>query len=191
MAGMVNARRGKVQNLIRRILADLDHPVYKTSLVKLTYLVDYFHIRQTGRSVTDIRWVWDNFGPNGSRNEIVKEADALVAAGDIESNSAPEGDTARFYRSRNDSQVTYSPILEAIIGEVLTNYAPLSVEELKQESKRTLPFQNSRPGRQLILTQMERAIPPVTAEDWSKHQQERLLGEGKTVGELRAKYKMD
>ena len=188
---MVNTRRDKVQNLILRILSDLGYPVYKTSLVKLTYFIDYFHIRQTGRSVTDIRWVWDNHGPNGSRNEIVKEADALVVAGEIESKAAPEGETARVYQSLNDSKVTYKPILEAIIGEVLTNYASLDIDELKQASKETLPFQNARPGGPLILSQTEHTIPPATEEDWKKHQQERLLEQGKTVGELRANYKMD
>lgn len=188
---MVDARRDKVQSLILRILSDMGQPVYTTALVKLTYFIDYFYTRQTGESATDLQWIWDEYGPNTLGHEIVKEAGALEQARQIEIKSAPGGDKARVYQSLDSTRFTFDPILEAIIGEVLKNYGSLSVEELKQESKRTLPFQNARPGDRLILSQSERTIPPATEEDWNKHQQERLLGQGKTVGELRAKYKID
>ena len=188
---MVNAKREKVQGLILRILSDLGKPVYTTTLVKLMYFIDYFHTRQTGRGATDLDWIWDEFGSNAESHEIIKTADALVQAGEIEIRSAPGGDKARVYKSATGNSVTYDPTLEAIIDEVLAIYAPLSVDELKQEAKTTLPFRIGKPGRQLILSRFERDIPTATEEDWARHQQERAGAQGKTVSELRAKYKLD
>ena len=191
MVAMVDANRDKVQGLILRILSDLGEAVYTTTLVKLMYFIDYFHTRQTGRGATDLDWIWDEYGPNAEGHVIIKTADTLVQAGEIEIKSAPGGDKARVYRSVTGDSVTYDPTLEAIIDEVLANYAPLSVEELKQQAKRTLPFRFARPGRRLILSRFERDIPIPTEEDWAKHQLERAGARGKTVSELRAKYKLD
>lgn len=191
MVAMVSANRDKVQGLILRILSDLGEAVYTTTLVKLMYFIDYFHTRQTGRGATDLDWIWDEYGPNAEGHEIIKTADALVQAGEIEIKSAPGGDKARVYRTVTGNSVTYDPTLEAIIDEVLANYAPLSVDELKQEVKRTLPFRTASPGRRLILSRFEHDIPTPTEDDWAKHQRERAGAQGKTVSELRAKYQLD
>lgn len=187
---MASGQPNPVRALILRILDDAGS-VYTTTLVKLMYFVDLYYFAQAGRSATGLQWIWDDYGPNVVDHEIIRTAGALEEEGVIRTRPAFGGDTARAYRSVSGDRPMLDPLLEAIVTEVIGKYGHLSVQELKEASKGTDPFQSAKPGRRLIFRQSARVAPPPTQDDWEKHVEQRDASRGKSVAELRTKYQLD
>jgi uncharacterized phage-associated protein len=179
------------QRLILRIVSELEAGVYTMQLVKLIYLVDYIYYCQEGKTATGLSYIWDEYGPNASGHQIVKEANALAEAGAIDIRSAAGGDRARSHHLMNETPLDeFDPVLETIVEDVLRKYGTLPVRELVALSKETSPFVDARPGRPLVMKRSRPQMPPVTLEDWQRHLQERSAI-GRTVRELKAEYGLD
>lgn len=183
--------RSPAQRLILRILAELDEGVYTTQLVKLIYLIDYFYFCHEGRTATGLSYIWDEYGPNASGHQIVKEAGVLEEDGLIDIRPAPGGDQARTHHLVQPGRQEFDPLLEAVVDDVLRKYGSLPWRELVALSKETAPFLGARPGKRLIMTKTERRVPSVSSEDWQRHIRERESNGGKTIAEMKEKYGFD
>ena len=68
----------KARAAIMTVLEASSEPVHRTRLVKLIYLADNIYYEHSGKTITGLSYMWDDFGPNAVSNAIVKEADNLV-----------------------------------------------------------------------------------------------------------------
>lgn len=68
----------KVRATIMTVIEASNEPVHRTRLVKLVYLADNLYYEHFGETITGLRYMWDDFGPNAVSNAVVKEADNLV-----------------------------------------------------------------------------------------------------------------
>ncbi|MFC1939978.1 Panacea domain-containing protein [Chloroflexota bacterium] len=68
----------KVRAAIMAVIETSDVPVHRTRLVKLIYLADNLYYEHFGETITGLRYMWDNFGPNAISDAIVIEAGNLV-----------------------------------------------------------------------------------------------------------------
>lgn len=180
-----------LDTLIVSILADLERPLYTTTLVKLIYLIDLIHYRHEGRTATGLTYIWDEYGPNAEGHLIVKRASAMEQAGRMSITSVAGRDRACVHRALEQPSRRFEPVLETIVRDVLGKYGKLSFTDLVAATKATEPFLNARPGDRLIMKRQERPIPVITEDDWQRHLAERERGPGKSVAELRAKYGLD
>ena len=188
---MDSAGQNPAQKLILRILSELDDGVYTTQLVKLIYLIDYVYCCHQGETATGLSYIWDEYGPNASGHQIVKEAGALAETGLIDIRPAPGGDQARSHHLREPIRPQFDVLLETIVDDVLRKYGSLPGRELVALSKETPPFIGARPGKPLVMTRSIPSMPPITEEDWQKHLHERSPTAGRTIRELKADYGLD
>ena len=68
----------KVRAAIMTVIEASNEPVHRTRLVKLIYWADNLYYEHFGETITGLRYMWDDFGPNAVSNAVVKEADKLV-----------------------------------------------------------------------------------------------------------------
>jgi len=68
----------KVRAAIMTVIEASNEPVHRTRLVKLIYLADNLYYEHFGETITGLRYMWDDFGPNAVSNAVVKEVDNLV-----------------------------------------------------------------------------------------------------------------
>ncbi len=68
----------KVRAAIMTVLETSNESVHRTRLIKLVYLADNLYYEHFGETITGLRYMWDEFGPNAVSNAVVEEADNLV-----------------------------------------------------------------------------------------------------------------
>lgn len=59
----MSTQLNKTQSAIVYLLNELSGRLLKTQLIKLLFLADIEHWKQTGKQLTDLKYVYDNFGP--------------------------------------------------------------------------------------------------------------------------------
>lgn len=183
--------RSQAQNLILRIVSEMDEGVYTTQLVKLIYLVDYFYFCNEGKTATGLSYIWDEYGPNASGHQLIKEAARLEEEGVIDIRPAPGGDQARTHHLTQPAQPEFDPVLAAIVEDVVRKYGSLAMRELVALSKDTEPFRSARPGKPLVMRRAQREVPVPSPKDWQHHLRERALEGGKSVAEMKHRYGFD
>lgn len=180
-----------LRSLIVRVLDDAGGYLYKTSIVKLVYLIDNVSFRHSGQTLSGLAYKWDHFGPNATEDEIVSELSLMEDDGLVVGKPAIGGETARVYRATSASVAQFTAVEEAVINDVIRKYARMSVDELKQASKETQPFRYARQGRRLGMKRTDRPMPTIAPSDWERHLAEKKADDGVTISEIRAKYAAD
>lgn len=180
------------QALITRILKEFRQPVYRTKIVKLAYLIDYVYYRNFGRTLTGLRYMWDDYGPNAVGNAIVAEAGRLVRDGVVYMGETPNqyGDTSFVYGLLDRGiSPSFTPQQEYIISQVLDEHKRLPLRRLIARSKATKPFQNAR---QYSVLKMERDTPAEETRSGRLETYERSLEQHgtKSLGEIKGKYRI-
>ncbi len=183
----------RLDEVIVCLLKLVGAPIYRTQLVKLVYFVDYIHFQHTGSTLTGLRYVWDNFGPNAVNNQIVITADELTVLGSVHMQAIPNfhGETSYLYRAEEGTECpTFDPLADVILRDVVTKYRSYNAREIAEASKRTEPFQKARQGD---ILNFERAsayyLNPLSPEPSTLEEIE-AGSRGKSLEELREKYQI-
>ena len=147
------------------LLHALGRGVYRTKLVKLTYLLDESNYRLHGRTMTGFEYVWDNYGPNAEDNRIVRELDEVARAGVITMRQVMEtrGPTY-FYKIGPHCDPAGLPLSSDDWVEIHTTvhkYGKLTTRQVVKASKTTAPMCGARQYGALVFTQ----DPPLTPEE--------------------------
>src|SRR4030043_129179 len=79
----------KLQGMIIHVLTLLERPVYRTEIVKFIYMIDEMYYRHFGKTISGMRYKWDNYGPNSVDDGIVNTAEQLVSQGILHMSPAP------------------------------------------------------------------------------------------------------
>lgn len=137
------------QRVIHRLLQLAGMDVHRTKLVKLIYFTDYIYHQHEGRTLTGLKYMWDNFGPNAISNRIVIEADVLAKRELIRIKPQPNasGETSYLYRAEPDAPAEkLDPLAEAIMADVLAKYRSYTPARIVNASKKTPPFEHAQMG---------------------------------------------
>ena len=120
-------------------------PLYRTKLAKLLYLVDLTAFDLYGRTLTDLEYTYDYYGPYSAA--IANTADRLAAEGRIRVQA-----TKTYY---GNPAVVYFPVTETrtklgltapeldLVRRVIDGFGSMTVEQIKVVSKQTLPFKTA------------------------------------------------
>lgn len=129
--------------------------VPRTKLVKLIYLTDERWSQGHGASLSGLRYVYDNHGPNAEGNLIVKIAEAMNGHElKIETTQSKWGKPQYMYKVGPAPR--FEPQFQGeafeITEEVLRVYGGLSIEDIIAASKSTGPFASGpQPGDTLDM----------------------------------------
>ncbi len=151
------------------VLAGLLHAlgkgVYRTKLVKLTYLLDEASYRLRGQTMTGFQYMWDNYGPNAEDNRIVRELDQMARAGVITMRRVMETPgPAYLYKIGPCCGPATLPLSSDDWVEIHTTvhkYGKLTTKQVVKASKATAPMCGARQYGALVFTQ----DPPLTPEE--------------------------
>ncbi len=123
--------------------------VHRTKLVKLVYLTDLRFHELTGQTLTGLRYMWDNYGPNAVSNAIVKEADRLVSKGVLRMSaqqSAYGTGSFRYWTSPEEAEQALNdlgPGERQVVRDIAREFGKQSVKGIVAASKQTAPFSNA------------------------------------------------
>ncbi len=124
--------------------------VHRTKLVKLVYLTDLRFHKLTGQTLTGLRYMWDNYGPNAVSNAIVKEADRLVSKGVLRMSaqqSAYGTGSFRYWTSPEEAEQALSdlgPGERQVVRDIAKEFGKQSVKSIVAASKQTAPFSKAQ-----------------------------------------------
>ncbi len=136
----------KLRGVIINVLNSIDRPLYRTEIVKFTYMIDEMYYRHFGNTITGMSYKWDNFGPNSVDDGIVKAADDLVNLGIIHMSSEPNqyGGISYLYKLEkidNDLLSSLSDGERYVIRDITCHYNKSTLTELISASKQTASFE--------------------------------------------------
>ena len=182
-----------ILRILRETQSGYARPIYRTALVKLVYLVDYFYAQHVGRTLTGLDYFWDDHGPNAVSNKIVKRADGLQSpAGpiEIEKGVTPSGNPKYLYRLTREAEPSRLDDLgERIIHDVVMTYGSLNWKAIVKAAKATRPILRAKRGDRLNLipdAEKQRRLATVRAKLGGR---EYDTGRpGVTITDLRARY---
>ena len=147
------------------LLHALGRGVYRTKLVKLTYLLDESNYRLRGRTMTGFEYMWDNYGPNAEDNRIVRELDQMGRAGVITMRQVMETPgPAYLYKIGPCCDPADLPLSSDDWVEIHTTvhkYGKLTTTQVVKASKATAPMCEARQYGALVFAQ----APPLTPEE--------------------------
>lgn len=132
------------QDVIRYFVDRLSGQVGRTFLVKLAYMADLEAHRQLGRSLTNLEYRVNNYGPFDPA--FFDAVAALEAGGDVEQSSHVFPDGSRGYRfeSRRIRPYEFSPPEEAVLSFVLESFGDGKLSDLLDAVYETKPFVHAR-----------------------------------------------
>ena len=167
----------RAKAVLQGLLLTLGKGVYRTKLVKLTYLTDEANFRFRGETLTGLSYRWDNYGPNAEGNEIVMMLDELVRDGlvTMTARPLPSGSMSYLYEATDCSDPTNLPLSSDDWIEIHTavqNFGEMNRHQIVQASKSTAPMRdasqydrlNLRRDRSLTLTDEDIASDPFLQE---------------------------
>ena len=167
----------KAKAVLQGLLLTLGKRVFRTKLVKLTYLTDEANFRFRGETLTGLTYMWDNYGPNAEGNEIVVILDELDRDGLVRMTPQPlpSGDMSYFYESTDRSDPSLLPLSSDDWIEIHTavqNYGDMNTKQIVRASKSTAPMKNAsqydrlnlRRDQSLTLTREDIANDPFLQE---------------------------
>ncbi len=182
-----------ILRVLDEVLIQHGRAIHRTELVKLIYFVDYIYSQHAGRTLTGFSYIWDNYGPNATYNNIVKASDVLSWQGlvRIQERLTPSGNSKFLYEvGRPGNAVPLGDRLgELVIREVVEKYGNIGWREIVKASKRTRPFKKARPGDELDLSpspQVDRVLRLVSTRVREGSYEDE--GEGVSIEELKARY---
>lgn len=181
----------KPQQVILRVLQELQAAAFRTQLVKLVYFVDYIWYQHMRHTLTGLRYMWDLHGPNAISDEIVREADELAKQDlvRIQPHITAYGDLGYLYRADPSApRPNFDPVAELIIKDVVKKYGRYSVQRIAAASKRTPPFQKTHPGDILQFERPGAIYPDLPEPETANPEEIEEMGEGKSLEEIRQKY---
>lgn len=187
----------RVEDVILRVLQETStagtRPIYRTSLVKLVYLVDYIYAQHEGRTLTGLEYFWDNYGPNAVDNDIVKRADRLKwpkGPVEIEKKPTPSGNPSYLYRLRAGAVTRrLGQLGELVIKDVVRKHGNKNWGEIVKASKETRPVLQGKQGERLDLKPDESTRKRLG--DIRAIVRDRVYERGQpsvSLGELKARY---
>ena len=140
--------RNRAKAVLQGLLLTLGKRVYRTKLVKLTYLTDEANFRFRGETLTGLSYMWDNYGPNAEGNEIVVILDELVRDGlvGMTPQPLPLGSMSYFYEATDRSDPSILPLSSDDWIEIHTavqNYGDMNTRQIVQASKSTSPMKDA------------------------------------------------
>ena len=130
------------------LLHALGSGVFRTKLVKLTYLLDEANYRFRGRSLTGFDYTWDHYGPNAEDNAIVRLLDELITDGlvSMTTSPVPPNAVAHTYQATDRLDPSVLPLSGhdwAEIQTAVSKYRSMNRDQIVRESKKTGPMQNA------------------------------------------------
>ena len=138
--------------------------------------------------------MWDDFGPNAISNAIVREAGAMVEAGQLKmtERATPYPDAVAYdYQSLSpDSNPAFDAVSQAIIRDVVQKYGRYNSSRIAAASKRTEPFKKASPGDILKFERSPLAPQPAEGSRQRAQPEAHPVGAGKSVDQLRRKYSL-
>lgn len=138
----------KLESLLLGLLYALGTNVYRTKLVKMTYLIDESNYRLRGSTITGLTYTWDNYGPNAESNDIVAVLDRLAAKGRVTMTRVSNyyGSPGYRYEIAGDMDIIDLQLTDADWLEIkaaVQNYKHKSVDSITRASKATEPIQRA------------------------------------------------
>ena len=138
----------KLESMLLGLLHLLGNRVYRTKLVKLTYLIDEANYRLRGNTITGLTYVWDNYGPNAESNDIVATLDRLEFKGLIDRFSGINAYGHRTYRYSLSGEIDVSDLSLTDVEwnelrAVVQNYGRMNVIQITRASKETGPIKRA------------------------------------------------
>ncbi len=154
--------------VLQGLLYVLGKGVYRTKLVKLTYLLDESSYRLRGQTMTGLNYIWDHYGPNAADNAIVCRLDDLAEAGKVSMSARQVGNgpVAYSYQLAQDFDPSALPLSGddwSQIHSLVHKYGAMNRAQIVRESKATAPFLNAQQYEQLEFKQ----APTLTTEEVS------------------------
>jgi hypothetical protein len=186
----LNSSQKLIVRLLQEVARTVGTPIYRTHLVKLAYLADYTYARHTGRTISGLQYVYDNYGPNAEGNEIVKQADRLKTVGLIAMGrgSTPNGNSRYLYQADTGPEVTLGDELaEKIVGDVVRAYGALYWRDVVVASKKTKPFERAKRGDRLAIG-LDQAMAALEKRVSQSGQDYVSIKRSRTARELKAQY---
>ena len=156
-----------VDHVIQIVLAKVGGGVPATKLVKLVYLVDYVYYQHFGKTVTELEYQWDHYGPNAVQHRIVSVAEDLAGKNQIIYRKVDNayGDVTKYFNAIPDAEIpTLDATVEMVMDDVVNRYGKLSVKKITEVTKKTSPFKNASQYDMLTMEQLAPALS-TTAED--------------------------
>lgn len=140
--------RSRAKAVLQGLLLTLGKRVYRTKLVKLTYLTDEANFRFRGETLTGLSYMWDNYGPNAEGNAIVAILDELVSDGLVRMTPQPLplGSMSYLYEAtdRSDPSLLHLSSDDWIeIRTAIQNYGDMNTRQIVQASKATPPMKGA------------------------------------------------
>ena len=138
----------KLESLLVGLLYALGSKVYRTKLVKMTYLIDEANYRLRGSTITGLTYLWDNYGPNAQGNDIVAALDRLEYKGAITKTVGknPYGNPLYRYRIAREADITQLSLTDDDWHEIqaaVQKYKRMTVRQITRESKETEPIRQA------------------------------------------------
>lgn len=135
----------KLQGVIINVLNSIDRPLYRTEIVKFTYMIDEMYFRHFGETITGMKYKWDNHGPNSVDDGIVKAATDLVNQGIIHMSSEPNqyGETSYLYKLEKVDDNLLNSLSDGekyVIRDITYHYKKYTLQNLIKASKQTASF---------------------------------------------------
>jgi hypothetical protein len=169
MLGAVELKESEMDQseaVLQGLLYVLQKDVFRTKLVKLTYLLDESNYRLRGHTMTGFAYEWDHYGPNAEGNAIVSKLDEMVETGSVSTrvSRTPYGNSAYNYRVAPSYDPSSLPLSNDDWIEICTavhKYGAMNTRQIVRASKSTAPVLKGRQHETLEFEQ----DPPLTPED--------------------------
>ncbi|NQT74464.1 MAG: SocA family protein [Chloroflexi bacterium] len=152
----------KIKAAILAILEDEGRIIHRTRLVKLVYLADNMHYEHFGETITGLKYMWDNHGPNAISNAIVKEADNLVNDDFIcmqVGTSMYGGENFRYTKgtkSTDISKTKLSSMERQVLSDIVNQNKNKNLSEIVSVSKKTTPFKEASQYEVLKMSRLSK-----------------------------------
>lgn len=135
-----------LEDAITLLAAKLPRKLTRTGLVKLLYLVDLRSWERRGRPLTQLRWIWHNYGPYA--------AEITEAVADLEGNNELHVEAVRnaygsiVYRIHSGPKASLYGVLsdedKQLIADVVTEFGTYTPSTLTMLTYQTVPIDNAR-----------------------------------------------
>lgn len=125
---------------------------YKTALNKLLFYTDFFHFKQTGRSITGLQYAAIDFGPVPDHYNSLYEMIADRGLIRIEGTMTDFGYTERIVSGGQISQgdLVFSEEEQKTLSVIIERFKKLSTREIVELSHQETAWVNNYPNRSLI-----------------------------------------
>ena len=186
----------KLDSLLVGLLYALGSKVYRTKLVKMTYLIDEANYRFRGSTITGLTYFWDNYGPNAAGNDIVAALDRLEYDGTVTKivGRNAYGNPTYRYQIAGEMDVTQLSLTNDDWHEIqaaVQKFKGMTVPQITRASKDTKPVKRAgqydtlhfEQDKSLEITECEIANDPFLRDTLSAIDND--LGERVSLRKLR------